>query len=144
MYKLIVILFICSSGLSAQTASGVWGTLSMVTIEKTYDPEFGMETLKTDINPIVQSLNGKTISLEGYIIPITGQITQNHFMFSRFPQNMCFFCGKAGPESAMQVFLKDNKTVAFTSDKISLEGRLKIYDDQSSGLIYTLEEAEVK
>lgn len=133
-----------SSTLFSQTASGVWGTLSMVTIEKTYDPEFGIESLEIDVNPIVEAMNGETINLQGYIIPISGQVEQNHFMFSRFPQNMCFFCGKAGPESAMQVFLKNDNKVQFTTDKITLEGRLKIYNDQSSGLIYTLEEAEVK
>ena len=120
-----------------------WGTLSMVTINKTIDPEFGLETYETSFNPLVTALDGKEIELDGYIIPITGQVEQNHFMFSKFPQNMCFFCGKAGPESAMQVFLKGSDTVAFTTDKIKLKGTLKIFQDNSSGLIYALESAEL-
>lgn len=115
----------------------------MVTVEKEFDSEFGMERISTVLSPLVQAMDGSEITIDGYIIPLTGQIAQNHFMFSRYPQNMCFFCGKAGPESAMQVFLSDNKTVAFTTDKIKLKGILKVYNDQSSGLIYTLETAEV-
>ena len=116
----------------------------MVTVESTYDPEFGIETVQTEVNPIVQAMDGTRITIEGYIIPLTGQIAQSHFMFSRFPQNMCFFCGKAGPESAMQVFMRENKKLNYSSDKIRLEGDLKIFNDQSSGLIYALEDAIVK
>jgi len=115
----------------------------MVTINKTIDPEFGIESYETTFNPIVRALDNTELTLEGYIIPITGQVAQNHFMFSKFPQNMCFFCGKAGPESAMQVFMKDDNTVNFTTDKIRLKGTLKIFQDNSSGLIYALESAEL-
>jgi hypothetical protein len=115
----------------------------MVTINKTVDPEFGLETYETSFNPLVNALDGREISLDGYIIPITGQVAQNHFMFSKFPQNMCFFCGKAGPESAMQVFMKGKDAVNFTTDKIKLKGTLKIFQDNSSGLIYALESAEL-
>jgi len=142
MYKLVFFLLF-SSSVVAQNETSMWGTLSMVTIEKTFDPEFGIESIKTDISPLVQALNGQEIELEGYIIPLTGQVEQNHFMFSRYPQNMCFFCGKAGPESAAQVYLSDKKKVAFTTDKIKISGKLKVYNDQSSGLIYTIEEGEV-
>jgi len=120
-----------------------WGTLSMVTINKTIDPEFGIESYETTFNPIVRALDDTELTLEGYIIPITGQVAQNHFMFSKFPQNMCFFCGKAGPESAMQVFMTGDNTVNFTTDKIRLKGTLKIFQDNSSGLIYALESAEL-
>jgi len=139
----LLILFILSSfGTSSQTGVNHWGTLSMVTVNKAIDPEFGLETYETTFNPLVQALDGKEIELDGYIIPITGQVAQNHFMFSKFPQNMCFFCGKAGPESAMQVFLKGDDTINFTTDKIRLRGTLKIFQDNSSGLIYSLEFAE--
>lgn len=142
MYKIICLLLL-SSSIIAQNSSSMWGTLSMVTIEKEFDAEFGIETIKTDIGPLVQAMDGKDIELEGYIIPLTGQVEQNHFMFSRYPLNMCFFCGKAGPESAAQVFLANEKKVAYTSDKIKVSGRLKVYNDQSSGLIYTIEEGEI-
>jgi len=67
---------------------------------------------------------------------------QTHFMFSRYPQNMCFFCGAAGPESAMQVFLANGAELAHTTDKIVLKGILKIQQGDATGLIYTLTQAE--
>lgn len=143
MYKVLIFLFFTAYLSAQEDTSSMWGTLSMVEIEKSFDPEFGIESIKTNIGPLVQALDGKEIELEGYIIPLTGQVEQNHFMFSRFPVNMCFFCGKAGPESAAQVYLANDKKVAYTTDKIKVSGRLKVYNDQSSGLIYTLEEGEV-
>lgn len=141
--KLLILFILFLNKLSAQDHVNHWGTLSMVTINKTIDPEFGIESYETTFNPIVRALDNTELTLEGYIIPITGQVAQNHFMFSKFPQNMCFFCGKAGPESAMQVFMKDDNTVNFTTDKIRLKGTLKIFQDNSSGLIYALESAEL-
>lgn len=140
-----IIAYICvflSVSLSAN-AQDSWGSLSMIETTKQYDPEFGIEVVKTVVSPMVQSLNGKEIQLRGYIIPLTGETAQSHYMFSKFPQNMCFFCGMAGPETAIQVFMKDAEKVSFTPDKIEVKGKLKIHDDQASGLLYTLEDAEI-
>lgn len=95
-----------------------------------------------EAGPLAKNRQGTEIEISGYIIPITGQHAQSHFMFSRFPQHMCFFCGKAGPESAMQVFTKNAKKLTFTSEKISLKGILQINHDKGSGLLYTLTNAE--
>ena len=89
-------------------AKDLWLTLGMVTFESKYDPEFMIETKKPKLSFIVENLDGKEIEIEGYIIPLTGQVTQSHFMLSKYPQSTCFFCGKAGPETAMQVFMKNN------------------------------------
>jgi len=132
-----VVIFLVGTNIYSQDS---WGVLANVQIEKSFDPEFGIETMIPTISDMTHEMNGKEILLKGYIIPLTGKTKQSHFMFSKFPQNMCFFCGKAGPESAIQVFMKDSKKVAFTSDKIILQGILKIHNDNSSGLLYTMEQ----
>lgn len=127
----------------AQSGDNAWQTLSMVQITKDYDADMGVETIKANFSPIVQALDGTEITVKGYIIPLTGKRKQSHFMFSSLPVNMCFFCGKAGPESAMQVFMKDDKKVAFTEKSISVRGVLRLSQGDGSGLIYTLESAEL-
>jgi len=128
--------------LSAQ-AQDSWHLLAQVELNKSFDPEFGIETMIPTISKSTSEMNGQTVMLKGYIIPLTGKVEQSHFMFSKFPQNMCFFCGKAGPETAIQVFMKDGKKLAFTSEKIILQGRLIIHNDNSSGLLYTMEDGEI-
>jgi len=119
---------------------GAWNTLSMVTFQRTFDEEFGIDVEKPMISPLVQALNGKEIELEGYIIPLTGKIKQSHFMISKFTQNMCFFCGKAGPETAAQVFTKDAKKIPFTDKKVRVRGILRVNATDVTSLLYTIED----
>lgn len=119
----------------------IWFSLGMVTFETSYDPEYMLETKKPRISVVVDKLDGKEIEVEGYIIPLTGQVTQSHFMLSKFPQSTCFFCGKAGPETAMQVFMKDNKKVKISERKVRVKGTLLINPKDASSLLYTLENA---
>lgn len=121
----------------------MWTTLGMVTFESIYDPEFMIEIKKPKISSTVEKLDGKQIEVEGYIIPLSGQITQSHFMLSKFPQSTCFFCGKAGPETAMQVFMKDNKKVKISERKVRIKGNLLINPKDASSLLYTLEDATI-
>ena len=118
---------------------GAWNTLSMVTFQREFDETFGIDIEKPILNPLVNAMAGKEIEVEGYIIPLTGKIEQSHFMLSRFPQNMCFFCGKAGPESAAQVFTKDGKKIPFTDKKIRVKGTLRINVTDITNLLYTIE-----
>ncbi|MDF1698459.1 MAG: hypothetical protein P1U56_21590 [Saprospiraceae bacterium] len=122
---------------------GAWNTLSMVTYERSFDETFGMDVEKPILNPIVRTLEGKEIEVEGYIIPLTGKIEQSHFMLSRFPQSMCFFCGKAGPESAAQVFTKNGKKIPFTDKKVKVKGILRINVTDITNLLYTLEDGVI-
>lgn len=145
-YFLFVLLFIVAeSPIHSQVDvmkkdEGAWNTLSMVTFQREFDESFGIDIEKPVLNPLVRTLEGKEIEVEGYIIPLTGKIEQSHFMLSRFPQSMCFFCGKAGPESAAQVFTKDSKKIAFTDKKIRVKGILRINVTDVTNLLYTIED----
>lgn len=119
----------------------MWVTLGMVTFKSTYDPELLMETKVPKVSSAIEKIDGTVIEVEGYIIPLTGQVTQSHFMLSKFPQSTCFFCGKAGPETAMQVFMRDNKKVKITERKVKVSGTLLVNPKDASSLLYTLEDA---
>lgn len=120
-----------------------WNTLGMVTISNQYDADLGMEIQMPEVSMVTRQLGGKEIELAGFIIPLTGKLAQSHFMLSRYPQSMCFFCGKAGPETAIQVFMKDQKKVPFTEDKITVRGILRINATDMNNLLYTLDQAVI-
>ena len=129
-------------GINAQ-AKDMWTTLGLVTFRTSYNPEYMMETKIPKISGAVEKIDGTIIEVEGYIIPLTGQISQSHFMLSKFPQSTCFFCGKAGPETAMQVFMKNNQKVKITERKVKVKGTLLVNPKDASSLLYTLENAEI-
>lgn len=144
MKVFITILFVLLQTFGfSQKGQNPWTTLSMVTVESEYDEMIGIEKIKATPLPIVDKLHGTEIEIGGYIIALTAKTASSHLMFSRYPQNMCFFCGAAGPESAMQVFVKNGDKIDYTSDKVILKGKLMIQKGDSSGLIYTLAEAEL-
>lgn len=121
----------------------IWATLGLVTFKTEYDSNFGIEIKKPTLSLAVKLLENKEIEVEGYFIPLNGKLEQNHFMLSKFNENMCFFCGKAGPETAMQVFLSNGKKQAYSKDKIKIKGILRINPNDSGGLLYTLDQAIV-
>lgn len=142
--NIIVILIL--SGLANNCVgqgSPIWQTLGTVDKESTYDESIGMTVDKITVGFLAKSYQGKEITIDGYIIPLTGKISQSHFMLSLYPANMCFFCGAAGPETAMQVFMANDKKVKYSDNKISVKGVLRINEQNSNGLLYTLEEAVV-
>lgn len=140
----LLLLLTISACLSAQTQSkDNWNTLGMVTISTEYDESLGMEIQKPTVSIIAKQLDGKEVELSGFIIPLTGKLAQSHFMLSKYPQSMCFFCGKAGPETAAQVFMKSEKKVEFTEEKVTIKGTMRINATDMNNLLYTLDQAEV-
>jgi len=128
----------------AQTTSyDQWYTLAMVNMESKFDDMMGMVIKTATPTPVVEKLAGTEIEIRGYMIALDVKAQQSHFMFSRYPQNMCFFCGAAGPESAMQVFMKGGKKIKHTTNKVVLKGTLNIQQGDPTGLIYTLTNAEL-
>lgn len=142
VYTQIFCLFlICAAAnLQGQIKNG-WETLSKVESRSVYNAELGFVNVDITVPEEIKLLDGQLIEVEGYIIPLTGQVGQNNFMFSRFPKDQCFFCGAAGPESAMEVYMSGRNTVPFTSERIRLKGKLSINEEDAMGLIYTLEAA---
>jgi len=141
-YLVYILLFLISQLNGQSTSINHWQTLAMVSKEKTYDEVWGIEMEKVKPTAIAETLRNKEIEIRGYMIALDVKRKQSHFMFSRYPQNMCFFCGAAGPESAMQVFLGNGAALDHTTEKVVLKGILKIQEGDPTGLIYTLTQAE--
>ncbi len=148
--------FLCSIGMkvfsvtvlalisvAAMAQNNSWTDLGRVEIFSNYDPLQGMVVKKPIISDEIMALSGHKITVSGFIIVLDTKTSMNEFLFSRYPQNMCFFCGAAGPETAMQVTLKNERKINYTKDQIKVKGRLKVVKDEPSGLIYFLEDAEV-
>jgi len=142
-HTLILLFTTIAVAISAQTSKENWNTLGMVTISTEYDAAMGMEIQKPTVGIIAQQMDGKEVELAGFIIPLSGKLAQSHFMLSRYPQSMCFFCGKAGPETAAQVFMKNKEKVAFTEDKVTVKGILRINATDMNNLLYTIDQAEI-
>ena len=107
--------------------------------KKEFDKVLGLKIDLPVFSKEVKEMAGKEVTIKGYIIPTDGYKSQQEFVFSAFPYNMCFFCGGAGPETVMEVSTKD--PIKYTTEPIYLKGILKLNGSDVNRLIYSLEKA---
>lgn len=89
-------------------------------------------------NEKVRQLNGKEIEIKGFLIPLEKKSKHNFFLLSAFPFDACFYCGKAGPESVIEVRCK--KAVPYSEKLIKIKGTLKINDNDPVRLFYLIDD----
>ncbi|KOF03909.1 hypothetical protein OB69_02540 [Roseivirga seohaensis subsp. aquiponti] len=136
----LLILGITTSAFAQE--KNMWKTLSNVTVEKSFDEILSIDVEHYNFASQVKALNGKKISLEGWMIPLDELRGENYFVLSSLPFANCFFCGGAGPETVAEVFSK--KEVKFTEKKVRVTGVLTLNSDDPLRLMYILNDVEVE
>lgn len=126
---------ISAQGLKENT----WKTLAKLTYTKKLDPILEIKVDVPVYSKEVKALEGKEVTIRGYIIPTDGYKSTKEFVLSAFPYSMCFFCGGAGPETVMEVFCKD--PIAYTADPITIKGILHLNNGDVNTLLYSLKNA---
>lgn len=134
---LFALLFISTASF-AQTTDNAWKTLGKVTFKKQYDEMLGFKVDVPVFSEEVRALDGQTITVRGYIIPVEGFKNHKEFIFSAFPYNMCFFCGGAGPETVIEV--KADEAIKYTAEPVTIRGKLRLNDTDINDLMYELTE----
>lgn len=116
--------------------SNVWPKLYDVTYQKIADDPYADPVFSKG----AKELNGKIISIPGYIFPYQNNSAKSHhFMFSSMPLASCFFCGVGGPETAIEVFM--SQPLMYTDKAVEIRGRLFLNDKNPDQLIYVLKDA---
>ncbi len=138
--SLILILFFSVAAAQAQDAvnTEVWKALSSVSYEVAED-DYG-EMYVPKFSEEAQALEGTTVTVPGYIIPFEGLFKPEHVIVSSLPLASCFFCGSGGPETVIEVFLKE--PVEYQATLVAFKGTLKLNDTDYEQLMYILEDAE--
>lgn len=147
MQKILISIFLSLSIVFSATAQdessnpSMWKTLAKITYKKEYDEFLGFKIDKPVFSQDILEMNGKEVSIKGYIIPVEGYKSHKEFIFSAFPYNMCFFCGGAGPETVMEVTAAE--PVKYSTDPIVLTGILELNADDINSLMYKLKDAKM-
>lgn len=138
-FILIVLSFVCASSFAQN--DNRWKTLAKVEIEKKFDETLNFEIDYPTFSEEVKKLNGQTIELQGWMIPLEELQGETYFVLSSLPFANCFFCGGAGPETVAEVFSKGK--IKYTEKRITVRGKLRINADDPMKLMYILQEAEI-
>lgn len=138
----VILFLICRVSTGQIGVTSFWVILSKITYKKEYDALLGLKVDKPIFSKEVKALEGKEITLKGYIIPTDGFKSHKEFVFSAFPYSSCFFCGQAGPETVIEVQAKE--AILYTSETIEIKGKLKLNPTDVNRLMYSLTEVVKK
>ncbi len=114
--------------------------LSKVSFTEKYFEEVGGNLLFPEFSEEVKSFAGKRVHISGYVIPVepAGPDTPARYVLSANPFASCFFCGNAGPESVIELELKDREQLFYTDDYYSFVGKFSLNDSDINKLNYQL------
>jgi hypothetical protein len=136
-------LFVHHDTLHAQsgTTESLWKTLAKITYKKEYDEFLGFKIDRPVFSEEIKALDGKEVTVKGFIIPVEGYKSHKEFILSAFPYSMCFFCGGAGPESVMEV--QAVEAISYVAESIVLKGKLHLNSEDVNKLMFSLSEARI-
>lgn len=140
--KILPLIFLLSFGYSFAQQNVSWADLSKVKFVEKYFPEHKGTFLSPQFSDEVKSLEGKKITIIGYYLDVDPN--QKMFMLSKFPLASCFFCGGAGPETAVELDLKKNIKKFKTDDIVKVTGTLKLNDDDVKHFNYILQNCTIE
>lgn len=118
-----------------------WKRLTDVRFTRKLNKELSMYFLYPTFGPSVNALQGKEISIRGYMIPVDEH--DNIYVISAKPMAACFFCGGAGPESIIELQFRRKKQRFRTDEVLTLRGKLALNANDVDHLNYILKDAEV-
>ncbi len=118
-----------------------WERLRDVTFKKRWYPEESIVMLSPRFGPTVKVLNGKTVTITGYVIPL--DLERGLYVVSEYPMAQCFFCGAAGPESIIALKFKKLPRRFKTDERRTFSGTLRLNADNIYELNYILDGAEL-
>ncbi|MEO0897517.1 MAG: DUF3299 domain-containing protein [Bacteroidota bacterium] len=116
-----------------------WSDLTNISFMTYQDRTAGIAYMKPIFQEKVMKLNKQEISITGYMIPL--DVEGYQYVLSAYPNASCFFCGGAGKESVIEIFLKNFDKRYEIDEIVTLKGVLELNDGEM-GLCYKLNEAE--
>jgi len=118
-----------------------WAVLQDVRFEYQQNAELDAYLLSPVFGQKVKAYAGKEVQISGFVIPLDVEAKQ--YVLSGVTMNACFFCGQAGPESVMELEMKEVPRVFNTDEFLCFKGILILNEQDVSRLTYILRQAEL-
>lgn len=135
LYLICIFSFITGT-LQAQTEI-TWKQLADVTFKPQYFKEIDMKVLVPTFGASIKDLEGKNVAITGYLIPVDPSFQT--VVLSRNPYASCFFCGGAGPETIVELWLSPNEKRRFRMDeRLTFSGILQLNNNDLQHCNYIL------
>ncbi len=142
LIQLLLLFFFPLSESFNETKKIDWMILADMTMEYKYNEEFGFDIPYPVFGEDIKAYEGQDVSLEGFVLLIEAE-DEEIVILSKYPYSQCFFCGGAGPESVVDVLLKDKDHGLRMDQRVTFKGKLKLNVEDLDHLNYIFESAEL-
>ncbi len=140
-YWLCLVLILHIHGLSAQEIL-TWKQLTDVKFKQQYSEAIGTTLMRPVFGEGLQALSGRDVQLTGYIIPL--HTVNALYVLSKNPYASCYFCGGAGPETIVELWLQPNAVRRYKTDtRLTFRGVLHLNANDDMHSIYILKNATI-
>lgn len=98
---------------------------------------------KPGFTPDVKALDGKDITVKGFMFPLEEDDNQHEFLFGPFPVS-CPFHYHVGPSLVLEAHTDAKHPIPFSYDPITLSGKLELVKlDMDNSVFYRLQNAHI-
>lgn len=111
----------------------------LATTDVGYDENTGLYSAK--LPKAVTALNGKQVTITGFMLPLEAAETFTHFLLSRRTPT-CPFCPPGEPDEVIDVWVTE--PVAWAEDAVKVTGTFGLMNDREFGMFFTLTKAEIR
>jgi hypothetical protein len=111
----------------------VWSILAETTLDRHFQPTFP---------PYLRDLNGRTVSLEGYLQPIGDDVELTSFLLIENPVG-CWYCEMPAITGMVQVNMTPPQAARFTRKAIRVTGKFHVNTTGAEDFLYTISNAQM-
>ena len=139
--KICLGLFLLVSFFGYSQKNIIWQDLAQVNFEEKYFETYGEYFLYPHFEDSLKAMEGKQVTITGFFLNIDPE--NDIYILSKSPMASCFFCGAAGPETAIELQF-DNPSKYRTDDVVTVTGILNLNADDINHFNYILTDCTVK
>ncbi|MDZ5647010.1 DUF3299 domain-containing protein [Nitrospirillum sp. BR 11828] len=130
-----------AAAVQANIPKATLGWDKLADVKEVHSMDNGLLRVRAAFGPEVQALEGKPLTIAGFIIPLEQKEKSGHFLLSAMAPS-CPFCPPPGPADLMEV--RTSAPIAMTNEPITLTGTLHMVGDDDNGLYYRLADATLQ
>lgn len=124
------------------TAKGTQDTLSWKSLSQARLKMNKATPVGVDYLAAVKALDGRDVTITGYMFPLEAAQNQNHFLLSAYPPS-CPYCLPAAPSELIDIV---DSPIPFTYDRVTLQGKIHLASTPEQcrdGLFYHMSKARL-
>lgn len=118
-----------------------WIDMEDVVVLDVYDNVLESYILSPIFGQSIQTFDQKEVEVTGYVVFVSEE--NNVVMLSRNDFASCFFCGAAGPESVMEVYMEPGMPSLDRDRVITVQGVFKLNQDDPTKNFYLMEKGVI-